>query len=239
MSLYSGLQKRIISIDIVKLKAHTRIMTLADKITSARLILAPSFFLVYFLPRFFPAFFGATPIPFGSGVVYTGAVWTVPVLWLIAIVSELSDLFDGKIARKRGEVSDFGKLFDPFADTLTKITYFLCFVIDGIFPPFLFLLVLYREFSILFVRNLMLKKGVALGARLSGKVKTVIYVVAGGFALLATSLIRFGVGEEYFRWFVLTAQVIFVLSVIVSIYSFVEYTLVYIKTPKTGSANQG
>ena len=36
-------------------------------------------------------------------------------------------MIDGMVARKRKEVSEFGKLYDPFADTLTQITYFFCF----------------------------------------------------------------------------------------------------------------
>ena len=160
-------------------------MTLADKVTSARLILAPVFFVVYLLPRFFPSIFAVLPPPDGENVLFIGALWTVPVLWILFIVSEITDMLDGMIARKQGEVSDFGKLFDPFADTLTQLTYFFCFVIDGILPSFLFLAVLYREFSILFIRNLMLKKGIALGARMGGKIKTVTYVLSGALALLA------------------------------------------------------
>ena len=192
-------------------------MTLADKVTSIRLVLAPAFFLVFLLPGFLPSL---------------GAVWTVPVLWIIFFVSEITDLLDGKIARKRGEVSDFGKLFDPFADTLTQITFFLCFVIDGILPAFLFLLVLYREFSILFIRNLMLRKGVALGARMSGKIKTVAYIIAGALALLAASLNRLAYNNEFYHWAVLAAISVFAFSVLAAIFSFFQYARVYIKTSK-------
>jgi CDP-diacylglycerol--glycerol-3-phosphate 3-phosphatidyltransferase len=120
-------------------------MTLADKITTLRLILAPFFFFVYLLPVLFPAGF------------VNGSHWTVPVLWILFICSETTDLIDGKVARKRMEVSDFGKLYDPFADVLVMITYFLCFVVTGILPAIFFLLVLYREFGILFIRILMMK----------------------------------------------------------------------------------
>ena len=185
-------------------------MTLADKMTASRLVLAPVFFVIY---------------------LFFGAIWTVPVLWILFIVSEISDLMDGIIARKRGEVSDFGKLFDPFADTLTQLTYFLCFVIDGIFPAFVFLLVLYREFSVLFLRNLMLRKGIAMGARLSGKIKTVTYIIAGSFALLASSFTRLGFFMESCRLVIVAANVVFALSMIIAIISFVEYVFLYLKTP--------
>jgi len=193
-------------------------MTLANKLTFFRAILSPVFFIVYFLPGFFSSWFTI------------GTFWTVPVLWLIFIVSEVTDLLDGIAARKRNEISDFGKFFDPFADTLMQITCFLCFVIDGIFPAILFLLVIYREFSILFIRNLMMKKGIAMGARMGGKIKTVTYIIAGGAALLTVSLQRVPIFEFLFPYFKTGAIIIFAISVILSLVSFADYLLIYRKT---------
>jgi CDP-diacylglycerol--glycerol-3-phosphate 3-phosphatidyltransferase len=193
-------------------------VSLANKLTFFRVTLAPLFFVIYLIRNFFPS------------LAESSIAWTVPVLWLIFIVSEVTDLLDGIAARKRKEVSDFGKLFDPFADTLMQITCFLCFVVDGIFPAKLFLLVLYREFSILFIRNLMLRKGIAMGASLAGKIKTVLYIVAGGAALLAASIQRLGVLEDYFKYFKYGAITIFIISVIMSIVSFIQYLQVYRKT---------
>jgi len=204
-------------------------MTLANKITASRLVLAPTFFIVYLLPRFFPSVF-AVAYPSGDGTfLYTGAPWSVFVLWILFVGSEITDLLDGMAARKRGEVSDSGKLFDPFADTLTQVTFFFCFVIDGILSPVLFLVVLYREFSILFIRNLMLKKGIAMGARMGGKIKTVAYVSAGALALLASSTQRLGMDSEFFRFFVTAASAVFAVSVIIAIISFFDYVSVYRK----------
>jgi CDP-diacylglycerol--glycerol-3-phosphate 3-phosphatidyltransferase len=187
-------------------------MTLADKVTAIRLFLAPIFFGIYLLPRFFPTL---------------AAGWTIPVLWAIFIASEITDYLDGFIARKRGETSDFGKLFDPFADTLTQLTYFFCFVIDGILPAVLFLLVLYREFGILFIRNLMLRKGIAMGARMGGKIKTVTYILAGACALLAASVARLGLGGSLYQVVSLVAGVLFVISVVFSVLSLFDYVAVY------------
>ena len=207
-------------------------MTLADKVTSIRLVLAPVFFIIYFLPRFFPSVFAAAPLPDLEILQLSGAPWTVPILWLLFLSSEVTDMLDGIIARKRGEVSDFGKLFDPFADTLTQLTYFLCFVIDGILPLLLFLAVMYREFSILLVRNLMLKKGIALGARMGGKIKTVSYILAAALALFASSLVRFGIGGAVYRVFILAAEGVFMVSVVIAVVSFFDYLSQYLKTPK-------
>jgi CDP-diacylglycerol--glycerol-3-phosphate 3-phosphatidyltransferase len=194
-------------------------MTLADKITSLRIVFAPFFFGIYLLPSFFPAWFTG------------GARWTVPVLWFLFIASEITDLIDGKVARKRNEVSDFGKFYDPFADTLVQLTYFLCFVMDGVLPVVLYLVVLYREFSILFIRNLMLKKGVAMGARKGGKIKTVAYISAGAFALASSSAVRLGLAPSIGHWLGLAAEAVFALSVLASVISLGDYISVYRKTP--------
>ncbi|MCL2473105.1 MAG: CDP-diacylglycerol--glycerol-3-phosphate 3-phosphatidyltransferase [Treponema sp.] len=205
-------------------------MTLADKVTSVRLVIAPVFFIIYLLPQFFPAIFAVSTSTVEGTLIITGAPWTVVVLWFLFILSEVTDLLDGLIARKRGEISDFGKLYDPFADTLTQLTYFFCFVIDGILPPLLFLAVLYREFSILFIRNLMLKRGIALGARMGGKIKTVTYILAGALALLASSVVRLGIGVEFYRVLTIAAVVVFLISVVLAIVSFFDYVSVYRKT---------
>jgi CDP-diacylglycerol--glycerol-3-phosphate 3-phosphatidyltransferase len=195
-------------------------MSLANKLTVSRIVLAPVFFIVYFLTDYVPSLSAY------------GSAWTVPVLWIIAIVSEVTDMLDGIAARKRGETSDFGKFFDPFADTLMQITCFLCFVIDRIFPAILYLLVIYREFSILLIRILMMKKGVAMGARLGGKVKTVTYITAGGVALLTVSFQRLAILEHLIPYFKIGALVIFIISIIFSFTSFFDYLSVYRGTKK-------
>ncbi|QQO10683.1 CDP-diacylglycerol--glycerol-3-phosphate 3-phosphatidyltransferase [Breznakiella homolactica] len=195
-------------------------MTIADKITFSRLVMAPLFFIVYLLQVFFPRWDAA------------GAFWTIPVLWLLFIVSEITDLVDGKVARGRNEVTDFGKLFDPFADVLVRITYFLCFVVDGILPVLLFLLVLYREFGIQFLRTLMMKQGIAMGARWGGKIKAFTYMLSGGVALIASTVRRLGMDESLFSIFKYIAVGIFAVSVIISVVSFFDYVSVYRKAGK-------
>lgn len=186
-------------------------MTLADKLTASRLVMAPFFFIVYFAPTWF----GFNPIA------------AVVVLWLLFAVGELTDLLDGRVARARNEVSDFGKLFDPFSDTLVRITYFLCFVTDGILPLLLFVVVLYREFGILFMRTLMMRRGIAMGARGGGKLKAVMYMIAGVFALAAASVRLLSLSETWFsvlRWI---AVGVFAFSVVLALLSFFDYYRVF------------
>ena len=180
-------------------------MNLANRLTLFRVVLAPLFFTVYFL----------------------NTTWTVPLLWVIFIVSEITDMLDGMAARRLNQTSDFGKLFDPFADTLMQVTCFLCFSIDRIIPAALFLVVLYREFAILFIRNLMLKKGVAMGARISGKIKTIAYIAAVAAALFYVSLLRFGAAESLQPILKTAAVAVFGVSVLFSVVSFIDYVSVY------------
>jgi CDP-diacylglycerol--glycerol-3-phosphate 3-phosphatidyltransferase len=204
-------------------------MTLADKVTSIRVILAPVFFVLYMLPVF--GLSGAWFFPEGAGF-FRGFGWTVPALWLVFAVSEITDLIDGKLARGRNETSDFGKFYDPFADTLVQLTNFLCFVIDGILPVVLLLFFLYREFSVLFIRNLMLRKGVTMGARMGGKIKTVVYIASCALALLAASFKRLGQDGALFAWTRTAAVALFSAGVVLAIISFFDYALVYSRAEK-------
>jgi CDP-diacylglycerol--glycerol-3-phosphate 3-phosphatidyltransferase len=196
-------------------------MNLADKFTLLRIILAPAFAVVYLLPVLVSQCAGY-------------AAWTVAPLWIIAVIAEFTDMFDGMAARRLKQSSEFGRFFDPFADTIMQTTAFLCFVIDGIFPALLFLVVLYREFGILFIRNLMLKKGITMGARMSGKIKTIIYVVAGAIALFYASLQRLGAFESVQLAVKIAAIAVFAVSVFFSVVSFFDYLSVYRASAKTG-----
>ena len=199
-------------------------MNFADRLTLLRIILAPVFFIEYMLLKTYQK-------------ELTGyMIWLIALLWIIAIVAELTDMFDGMAARHYRLTSDFGKLFDPFADTLVQVTAFFCFVLDGILPAFLFLVVLYREFGILLIRNLMLKKGITMGARMSGKVKTITYIIAGTIAMLYASIIRLS-ELEFLQPVVknaymvkIAAIAVFSLSVLFSVLSFFDYLIVYRKT---------
>jgi CDP-diacylglycerol--glycerol-3-phosphate 3-phosphatidyltransferase len=201
-------------------------MNLADRITLLRIILAPVFFIEYMLLKIF------------QNELEGYMIWLIALLWIIAIAAELTDMFDGMAARRYNLTSDFGRLFDPFADTLMQITAFLCFVIDGILPAFLFVVVLYREFGIMLIRNLMLKKGITMGARIGGKVKTVTYIVAGGIALLYASIIRLSALEllqpvvKIAYIIKIAAIAVFCLSVLFSVLSFFDYLFVYKNTTK-------
>jgi len=195
-------------------------MTLANRITLLRVILAPLFFLLYFVPDGCPVWAAVSP------------VWMIALLWVIFLVAEITDALDGMVARRLNQSSDFGRLFDPFADTLVQLTFFLCFMLDGIFPAALFLVVVYREFGILFVRNLMLKNGITMGARMSGKIKTVAYITACSIAMVYVTLARLDILPFLHGIFAVASVVVFAASVVISVVSFFDYISVYRSSQK-------
>ncbi|MDE3045177.1 MAG: CDP-alcohol phosphatidyltransferase family protein [Verrucomicrobiota bacterium] len=115
-------------------------------------------------------------------ILYLGYDWlgiplvSLPYLMLsLLIISEFSDVFDGFLARRRNQVTDLGKVLDPMADSITRISLFLTFTQGVVKLPLLVVLVfLYRDFFISTLRTLCALRGVALAARFSGKMKAII-----------------------------------------------------------------
>lgn len=148
------------------------------------------------------------------------------VLWILFAFIEISDVLDGAVARSQGIVSDVGKLLDPFADVVSRLTYFVVFAAFSIMPVWMFLLILYREVGIIFVRMMMIRDGVALAARKGGKTKAVMYAVSAGLGLVMLMHVRLGLFHMLMPalpWVVLGA---FGLSVFLSWASFIDYLVI-------------
>lgn len=99
---------------------------------------------------------------------------------LLFIVASLTDMLDGKLARRRHLVTDFGKFLDPIADKMLTTAAFLGFIVlgHGVGIAWITFLVLAREFAVASVRMLAAAKGIVIAADLWGKVKTVMQMVA-------------------------------------------------------------
>lgn len=107
------------------------------------------------------------------------------ILIFLLSLCEFSDLFDGFLARRKNQVTDLGKVLDPMADSITRITVFFTFTQGVIQLPLLLVLVfIYREFIVNTLRTLCALKGVALAARTSGKIKAILQASAM-FVILA------------------------------------------------------
>ena len=97
---------------------------------------------------------------------------------LLFIAASLTDLFDGKIARKHNLVTDFGKFADPLADKILVLSALLCFVQLGCCDCISVIIVLFREFAITSIRLIAASKGKVVAANIWGKVKTVTQMIA-------------------------------------------------------------
>ena len=95
----------------------------------------------------------------------------------IFIIASLTDLLDGKIARKYNLVTDFGKFADPLADKMLVTAAMLWFVETGKMAAWMLLIVLVREFAVSGLRMIASDKGRVIAAGWSGKVKTAATMV--------------------------------------------------------------
>lgn len=185
-------------------------MTKADKFTTVRLAFAPIFLIIYMLPEWFPA----------SGFI-TGCI-----LFPLLCFAEFTDFLDGFYARKMNSVSDFGKLYDPFADVVLHLSSFFCYVHTGYMSFIVLLLLFYRETGMLFLRMVAAKKGVAVGARKGGKLKTVLYIATSFVCLAMETMARLGVNISGFESISsIIIVVMSILCVLASYVSFVDYLI--------------
>ncbi|QVL58181.1 MAG: CDP-diacylglycerol--glycerol-3-phosphate 3-phosphatidyltransferase [Simkaniaceae bacterium] len=101
------------------------------------------------------------------------------ILIFLLLISELSDFFDGFLARKFNLVTELGKILDPMADSITRLTILLTFTQGFIRLPLLLVFVfVYRDAMISTLRTVCAFRGVTLAARTSGKVKAVLQAVS-------------------------------------------------------------
>ena len=97
----------------------------------------------------------------------------------VFVAASLTDLFDGKIARSRGLITDFGKFLDPIADKMLTTAAFLGFMSLGIGfgTVWITLIILMREFSVSSIRMIAAASGKVVAADKWGKIKTVMQMV--------------------------------------------------------------
>ena len=168
-------------------------MTLANWLSFLRILMSPIFVIVFIQE----------------------GLWAKVAALVIVIMSELSDAFDGHLARSRGEVTDFGKLLDPLADSISRVTVFVAFMWVGMIPWWMVLVFVYRDSLISTMRTVCAYRGEVVAARISGKFKSVIEATAIFTVLTARIaadlfprlLSEKWVAEELAWWLVLAAAV--------------------------------
>lgn len=165
----------------------------ANRLTLLRILLSPLFLI----------FFGI-----GGGWGYLAAL-------IVMIASETTDFMDGRLARSMGEATDFGKLMDPFADSIARLTGFACFLGASIIPTWLFMVFVYRDIMVSIIRVFAAKQGVVVHARRSGKMKAVAQataIVSVLCFLVLESLFGMDSHRQLSFYIVMAASVVTVLS---------------------------
>ncbi len=184
-------------------------MNLPNKLTVLRIILAPLFLLLAVLD--FPFHYAASLVVF--------------------IAAALTDMFDGKIARARGLITNLGKFLDPLADKMLTTAAFLLFLVTGQMDVWALMLVLTREFMVTSVRLLAAKDGTVIAASIWGKTKTVAQFIAIIYTLTAlefstwqgTVLSGVTLPQAVFSVPLVIGQVLIWISVALTVISGVEY----------------
>lgn len=134
-------------------------MNVANYLTFSRIVISPLFPLIYL------------------GYEWLGIplVMMPYVLLAVLMVCEASDMVDGMVARRFDEVTDLGKVLDPMADSLTRVSLFFTLTQGMVqLPVMLVLVFLYRDFCTGALRTASALSGVALAARPSGKLKAIL-----------------------------------------------------------------
>lgn len=166
---------------------------------------------------------------FCSGLPGGGAPGLFAGVWAVFLIIEASDLLDGYFARKWKQESELGKVLDPLADSLCRLTYFIALAGAGILPLWMLLVLVYRDFSVAYIRVMVSRGGVMLAARISGKLKAWTYAIAAGGGLLVFTLRTMGWLRDWlvpFQWLSLG---LFVAAVGVAAWSFTDYAVFFVK----------
>lgn len=147
--------------------------------------------------------------------------------YLIALVvfalASLTDMLDGKIARKHGLITDFGKLMDPLADKLLVMSALVVFVELGWVPGVVVIVILAREFLVTSVRLIAAGKGTVLAADKWGKMKTVSQMIWICYLLFARWLIKLAIPELLALVLVLLHYLLMALVVFLTLFSGFNY----------------
>lgn len=139
-------------------------MNLANKLTIFRIILVIIMVIIAY-------------IPLNSVILNIGLdMW---ILNIIFVVASITDKLDGNIARKRNQITDFGKFLDPIADKMLVLSAMLILVEKSLLPAWIPIIVLIREFAVSGYRLIAVQKNnKVIAASIWGKIKTVTQMTA-------------------------------------------------------------
>lgn len=165
---------------------------IANKLTMLRMLLVPVYVLVFCL----------VPEPVGRYIAF-----------VIFAVASYTDRLDGKLARERNLVTNFGKFMDPLADKLLVISALICFVENGQLAGWILIILVGREFIISGFRLVAAARGIVIAAGIWGKLKTVAQMI-----MVMLMILNFPWG-----WYQILIIIFTWLSVILTLVSLADY----------------
>ncbi|MDY2925662.1 MAG: CDP-diacylglycerol--glycerol-3-phosphate 3-phosphatidyltransferase [Eubacteriales bacterium] len=188
-------------------------MNLPNKLTMIRILMIPLFVVCFYLPS-------SWVIGTLNGVNMQWNYFIAAVIFLLAYVT---DTLDGRIARAKGLVTDFGKLMDPTADKLlsSAALIMMCkFEVmsfgNFLMPVFAFVIIA-REIFISGIRQLAAGKGIVIAAKAIGKAKTTLQFIAVFVTLMCGPLFRaIGIPIDF---------ALICAAVVLTIWSGIDYTI--------------
>ena len=160
-------------------------MNLPNRLTIARILAIPFFIACFYLPDW------VLVRLLGAEILVKNVVAAV-----IFILAYITDMLDGRIARKRGIVTDFGKLMDPIADKLLTASCMIMLIGRGLMSvcdwlmPIFTIIVTAREFLVSGIRLVAASKGNVLAAGTLGKIKTTLQSIALPVVMIAGPVCR-------------------------------------------------
>jgi CDP-diacylglycerol--glycerol-3-phosphate 3-phosphatidyltransferase len=105
--------------------------------------------------------------------------WRVLVALLLLSAMELSDVFDGLMARRLGVVSEWGAMLDPYADSVSRLIVFWTLAWAGYVLWITVLVMALRDVTVSYCRVTLTRHGITVKAKRSGKIKAIVQAIAG------------------------------------------------------------
>jgi len=141
----------------------------------------------------------------------------------VFVAASATDAVDGHIARKRGQITNFGKLMDPLADKVLTTAALIVLVDVHVVAAWMVIVILAREFLITGLRGVAASEGVVIPAEFSGKLKTAFQMTAICFILLDNALWKGGAVTGFGAFVHITGIILLWAAVVITVYSGVEY----------------
>lgn len=158
-----------------------RLINLPNSLTVSRILLTPIFLVLFFSESWY---------------------WKYIALGVF-IVASLTDFYDGYLARKEGNISEFGRFLDPLADKVLVWSALMAFVVEGVIEKWLVVVIVGRDVIVTALRLMAIQKGTRVNTSKLAKWKTTmqlaVVLVILAFITLKVTLVRFKYDYSLFK----------------------------------------